>query len=72
MKEDKMKYSFKNKKGFTLVELIVTIAVLAILLLIGAPRLIGHVEQAQLTRIQHDVKAMENEIKLAMLDDDVE
>lgn len=52
----------KDKKAFTLIELIVTIAVLGILVLLGAPRLLGHVEQAELTRIQHDVKVMENKM----------
>ena len=59
------------KKAFTLLELIVVIAVIGILVLIGSPRIVGYVEKAQLTRIQHDVKVMEQEMKIALIDEEV-
>lgn len=49
-----------NKKGFTLIELIVVIAVIAILILLAMPRLIGHIENTKLVHIRNDIKAAEN------------
>lgn len=37
----------KNKKGFTLVEIIVVLVILAILAAIVAPSVLGYVEQAK-------------------------
>lgn len=51
-----------NKRAFTLIELIVTIAVLGVLVLLAAPKLLGYTEKAELTRIQHDTKVMENKM----------
>jgi len=51
-----------NKKGFTLIELIVVIAVIGVLVLLAVPRVIGHLENAKLTRIRYDVKVMETYI----------
>lgn len=52
----------KNIKAFTLVELIVTIAVLGVLVLLAVPRLLSYTEQTELTRIQHDTRIMENKM----------
>ena len=51
-----------NKKAFTLIELLVVVAIVGILVLLGMPRFIGHTERAKLTRIQHDVRVMEQEV----------
>lgn len=52
-----------NKKGFTLIELIVIIAVLGILVLLAAPKFIGYIERAKLVQIQNDSKAHESFIE---------
>ena len=58
-----------NNKAFTIIELIVVVAILGILVMLAGPKLLGYVEKAELTRIQHDVKVMEQEMKLAMLEE---
>lgn len=63
--------NIKSKKGFTIIELIVVIAVLATLVLLGAPKLLGHVEKAQLARIQHDTKVMTTQMEIAMLANEI-
>ena len=63
------KFRFKRKKGFTLIELIVVIAVLGVLVLIGSPKIIGYVQKAELTRIQHDTKVMENKVAEVLNED---
>ena len=52
----------KNSKAFTIIELIVVVAILGVLVLLAGPKLLGYVEKAELTRIQHDVKVMENKM----------
>lgn len=69
---NKIRNIMKSNKGFTLIELIVVIAVLAILVLLGLPRLLGYTEKAELTRIQHDTKVMENEIETILVEDDID
>ena len=59
-----------RKKGFTIIELIVVIAILGILVLLAGPRLLGYVEKAELRRIQHDVKVMENKMAEVLTTDD--
>lgn len=53
---------FKNKKkrGFTIIELVVVMAVLAILVALGAPRYIGYTKDAQVTSQASDAKIIEN------------
>ena len=64
--------NLKNEKAFTIIELIVVVAILGILVLLAGPRLLGYVEKAELARIQHDVKVMEQEMKLTLLEKEVE
>lgn len=59
----------KNKKGFTLIELIVVIAILGILVLLATPKFIGYVEDAKLAQIKNDVKAYESEMTALLIKD---
>lgn len=60
----------KNKKGFTLIELIVVIIVIGVLVLLAAPKFLGYTEKAKLTQIQNDVKAMENSVEVYLSNSD--
>lgn len=51
-----------GKKGFSVIELLVTIAILSILVLISTSRHTGQIEKANLVRIQHEIKLMENDM----------
>lgn len=47
------------KKGFTIVELIVVIAIIGVLVMIAGPKVNGQVEKAKIARITSDVKSVE-------------
>lgn len=59
-----------NEKGFTIVELIVVIAVLAILVLLATPKFIGYTETAKITQIKNDIKAYEGFTTLSKLEEE--
>lgn len=58
-KLNKMKF-WNRKAGFTIIELIVVIAVIAILVLLATPKFLGYTQKAKTTQILNDVKAAEN------------
>ena len=59
-----------DKKAFTLIELLVVIAVVGILVLLVAPRFMGHTQKAELIRIQHDARVMEEEMRTVLINGD--
>ena len=59
-----------NKKPFTLIGLIVVITVIGILVLLDVPRFIGNTQKAELSRIQNDIKVMEQEIETEFINKD--
>lgn len=61
------KNSYKPKmgrKGFTIIELIVVIAVIGILVLLAMTKFFGYIEESKVTVIRHDVKITEGIIFL--------
>lgn len=60
-----------NRKGFTLIELIVVIAILAILAVIAVPRLIGFQDRARATADQQTAAQVKNAVALLWADKDI-
>jgi len=48
-----------NKKAFTIIELIVVMAIIGILVLIATPKLMGHTKQAKVTKLVVNTKQLE-------------
>ena len=60
-----------TNKGFSLVELIIVVAILAILMAILAPQYLRYVERARLQKDNSTIGEFANAIKLACTDEDV-
>lgn len=67
MKEEKHK-----NQGFTLVELVVVVAILAILVGILAPQYTKYVEKSRRAADASNAKAIENTLRLALIDDEIQ
>ena len=53
-------FKMKNKKAFTIIELIVVMAVIGILVLLAMPKFMGYKEKARVTEIMANSKQLEN------------
>lgn len=60
-----------NNKGFSLVELIIVIAIMAVLIAVLAPQFIRYVERSRYQKDASAVGELENALKVACSDDDV-
>ena len=58
----------RGQQGFTLIEIMVVIVILGILAAIVAPNVIGRVDQAQVTRVQSDLRGIESALNFYRLD----
>lgn len=63
-----MKLFRRNRKGFTLVELVVVIAILGILAAIAVPRFINAVDEAQAATDAANVKALQAAVNLYFME----
>lgn len=65
-----MKDQKRNSKqlGFTLIEIMVVIAILGMLAVMVVPRVFSQLEKAQSTRVAQDVRAIESAMKFYKLD----
>ena len=55
---------FKNKKGFTLIELVAVMSIIAILLLMATPRVLGNTGKANEAKIVTDVGIIESAARI--------
>ena len=60
--------STRRQDGFTLIEIMVVVIILGILAAIVAPNVIGRIDDAQITRVQQDLRGIENALKFYKLD----
>ncbi|MDD2850298.1 MAG: type II secretion system major pseudopilin GspG [Desulfuromonadaceae bacterium] len=58
----------KNRKGFTLIEIMVVIVILALLAALVGPKLMGRTDDAKVTDAQVQIKNIETALKLYKLD----
>ncbi len=54
--------------GFTLIEIMVVVVILGILAALIAPNVISRIDDAQVTKVRADIRAIENALKLYRLD----
>ena len=56
----KMMKKLNNKRGFTLIELIVVMAIIGILVMLAAPRFLGYTRDAEVAAMKADAKVLSN------------
>ncbi len=60
-----------NNKGFSLVELIVVVAIMAVLMVVVAPQMLKYVDKARVQRDNSAISEIANAAKIAMADQDI-
>lgn len=58
----------KNNRGFTLLEIIVVVAIIAILAAYIAPKVAGRVDDARISKAKSDIRVLESSLELYKLD----
>lgn len=59
-----------NENGFTLIELIVVMAIIAILVLLAAPSFLNHTKDAKVTALQQDTKVLSDAVEMYHTEND--
>lgn len=57
-----------RQTGFTLIEIMVVVVILGILAALIAPNVISRIDEAQITKVKQDLRAIESALKLYRLD----
>ena len=55
-------------KGFTLIEVMVVVVILGILASFLVPQIIGHTDDTRIVKLEHDIRVIENQLKMYKLD----
>ncbi len=64
----KMSISQKTQKGFTLLEIIVVVTIIAILAAYIAPKVVGRAGDARISKAKSDIRVLESSLELYKLD----
>ena len=64
----KMSISQKTQKGFTLLEIIVVVTIIAILAAYIAPKVVGRAGDARISKAKSDIRVLESSMELYKLD----
>jgi general secretion pathway protein G len=68
MARSKRAVSAVQNAGFTLIEIMVVVVILGILAALIAPNVISRIDEAQVTKVRQDIRAVESALKLYRLD----
>ena len=62
------RFNKRKQAGFTLIEMMVVVAVIGLLIAMVGPRVFNQVEKAERTRVAQDIRVIENALKFYRLD----
>lgn len=63
-----MEISKRKNAGFTLIEIMVVVVILGILATFLVPKIINRPDEARITKVKNDIKAIESALKLYKID----
>lgn len=63
-----MSHTQRSQSGFTLIEIMVVVVILAILAAAVVPRIMGRPDEARITKAKQDIRALESALELYRLD----
>ncbi len=66
-----MKQTLQNNRGFTLLEIMIVVAIIALLAALVGPRLIGQSDKAKVDTTKIQIRNLENSLKFYKLDNGV-
>ena len=66
-----MRRFHRSNRGFTLIELMVVIAILSMLAVLVVPKIVGHSDDAKITDAQVQIRNLETALKMYKLDNGV-
>lgn len=61
-------FQARKQAGFTLIEIMVVVVIIGILATLIAPKILGNVDTARITKARSDIRSIESSLKLFRLD----